>query len=90
MKKLVYSSSFRRDVKKIARQPRKLAALKEALMLLEAEGELPAAYRPHKLAGNYAGCIECHIGPDFLLIWIDEEEDTVYLVRLGSHSELFG
>jgi len=90
MKKLVYSSRFRRDVKKIARQPKKLAALNEVLVLLEAEGGLPVAYRPHQLTGNYAGCIECHLGPDFLLIWIDEKKDTIYLVRLGSHSELFG
>ena len=40
--------------------------------------------------GDYAGCMECHVQGDFLLVWIDEEEDTVYLVRLGSHSELFG
>lgn len=34
--------------------------------------------------------MECHVQGDFLLVWINEEEDTVYLVRLGSHSELFG
>ncbi|MDE6265280.1 MAG: type II toxin-antitoxin system YafQ family toxin [Paramuribaculum sp.] len=39
---------------------------------------------------DYAGCMECHIQGDFLLIWIDEETDDIDLVRLGSHSELFG
>jgi mRNA interferase YafQ len=41
------------------------------------------------LLGEYKGCMECHIEGDFLLIWIDEETDTIELVRLGSHSELF-
>ena len=36
------------------------------------------------------GCMECHINSDFLLIWIDEARDIIELVRLGSHSELFG
>ena len=48
-----------------------------------------AEYRPHMLLGEYKGCMECHIEGDFLLIWIDEETDTIQLVRLGSHSELF-
>ena len=50
---------------------------------------IPEAYRPHMLHGEYKGCMECHIEGDFLLIWIDEETETIELVRLGSHSELF-
>jgi mRNA interferase YafQ len=41
------------------------------------------------LAGNYAGYMECHIESDFLLIWFDPDTDSIDLVRLGSHSELF-
>lgn len=41
------------------------------------------------LTGQYNGCMECHVGNDYLLIWIDEDSDTIGLVRLGSHSELF-
>lgn len=55
-----------------------------------AEGKtIPPEKRPHMLTGDYAGCMECHVGPDFLLIWQDEATDTIYIVRLGSHSELF-
>lgn len=55
-----------------------------------AKGEqLPEQMRPHLLTGNYRGCMECHIMGDFLLIWIDQTEETIYLLRLGSHSELF-
>lgn len=46
-------------------------------------------FKPHMLHGDYNGCMECHIGPDFLLIWQDESENIVYIMRLGSHSELF-
>lgn len=42
------------------------------------------------LLGDYAGCMECHIGGAFLLVWIDEAANIVKLVRVGSHSELFG
>ena len=56
--------------------------------MLENEIPIPNEYKPHPLTGDYAGCMECHIEGDFLLIWIDH--DDIYLVRLGSHSELFG
>ncbi len=42
------------------------------------------------LIGEYAGHMECHIKGDYLLIWLDEANNIVKLVRLGSHSELFG
>ena len=52
--------------------------------------EVPAEYRPHKLTGNYKGCMECHVENDLLLIWIDEIEQIIKLIRLGKHAELFG
>lgn len=52
---------------------------------------LDAKYNDHKLSGQYEGCRECHIEPDFLLIYrIYEEQLILYLIRVGSHSELFG
>ena len=50
--------------------------------------DVPKEFKPHMLSGDYAGHMECHVENDFLLIWIDNE--VVKLVRLGSHSELFG
>ncbi|MBO7132896.1 MAG: type II toxin-antitoxin system YafQ family toxin [Bacteroidales bacterium] len=70
--------------------PKKLAALKEVVVMLKNGIPIPAEYYPHPLHGNYEGCIECHIQGDFLLIWIDEENNIIELVRLGTHSELFG
>ncbi|MDE7473143.1 MAG: type II toxin-antitoxin system YafQ family toxin [Muribaculaceae bacterium] len=89
MKELRYTGQFKKDLKRYINQPRKLKALTEVLDLLRNEITLPDKYRTHSLQGNYAGCLECHIEGDFLLIWYDEDTDTIALFRLGSHSELF-
>jgi mRNA interferase YafQ len=57
--------------------------------MLENDFDLPEIYKKHELKGKYKGCLECHIDGDFLLIWIDEKNNIIELVRLGSHSELF-
>lgn len=49
----------------------------EILRKLRDEEPIPEINRPHLLTGNYAGCMECHIEGDFLLIWVDENEKTV-------------
>lgn len=51
--------------------------------------EIPETFQPHKLIGEYKGCMECHIEGDFLLIWIDKDNNFIDIIRLGSHSELF-
>lgn len=89
MKNLRYTSQYRKDLKRYLNQPAKLLELKEVLDLLKNEIPLPKKYRQHSLQGNYVGCVECHIEGDFLLIWYDEESETIALFRLGSHSELF-
>lgn len=89
MKKVIFTGSFKKDLKKYKRQPklsRKIFAVVEAL----ARGEsLPEQTRPHRLVGNYRGAMECHIGNDLLLIWIDEVENLIELLRVGTHSEIF-
>lgn len=89
MKRIVYTSQFKKDYRKYVHKPKMLAALNEVLRMLAYDEPIPDKYRPHKLHGYYEGCMECHVQSDFLLIWIDEETDTVHLQRLGSHSELF-
>ncbi|MBR1504263.1 MAG: type II toxin-antitoxin system YafQ family toxin [Prevotella sp.] len=90
MKKLQPTTQYKKDYKRIRNNAQKVEDLKEILKKLMNEEPIPAEYLPHKLTGNYKGCMECHIQNDFLLIWIDEENDIIELVRLGSHSELFG
>lgn len=90
MKILRYSTQYKKDFKRYRNNPVKLIKLLEVLRLLEAEAELPARYRLYALVGDYKGCFECHIEGDSLLIWMDGSSNIIDLLRLGSHSELFG
>ncbi|MBO4826653.1 MAG: type II toxin-antitoxin system YafQ family toxin [Prevotella sp.] len=87
---LKQSTQFKKDLKKYVHQPSKLLTLKAVTVALKETGHVPREYKPHMLTGNYKGFMECHIEDDFLLIWIDEAENTIKLVRIGSHHELFG
>lgn len=89
MKFLKPSSQFKKDLKKIRNNPQKAEALRTILRILENEESIPYFYKPHLLTGDYKGCMECHLLNDFLLIWLDPHTDEIYLLRLGSHSELF-
>ena len=90
MKKLVQSTQYKRDLKRIRNDAKKATALLDILTKLENEIPIPAENRPHLLTGDYKGYMECHIQGDFLLIWFDPSTDEIDLVRLGSHSELYG
>ncbi len=90
MKILKPTTQYKKDLKRIQNNPSKINALLNILRLLEHELEIPAEYRPHTLSGDYRDCMECHIQGDLLLIWIDSESNEINLLRLGSHSELFG
>lgn len=90
MKEVKSGSRFKKDLKRYANQPGKLKKVYELVDMLRKGASIPPAYRPHMLIGDYSGHMECHIEGDFLLIWYDKEADVIKLVRLGSHSELFG
>ncbi|MBQ7462309.1 MAG: type II toxin-antitoxin system YafQ family toxin [Bacteroidaceae bacterium] len=90
MKQLQPTTQYRKDLKRYRNNPVKLAALARLLEKLKNEQPIPAQYKPHMLHGDYKGCMECHVQGDFLLVWFDEARDVIELVRLGSHSELFG
>ena len=68
-----------------------MALFQEVVDLLVKGIALPAKYRNHSLTGNYQGWMECHIQPDWLLIWKYEEGELVLcLLSMGSHADLFG
>ena len=90
MKTLQPTTQYRKDLKRYKHQPKKLEDLKTLLKLIKNEQPIPTEYLPRPLHGQYKGCIECHIQGDFLLIWFDPKSNIIELVRLGSHSELFG
>ena len=89
MKTVRFSSQFKKDFKRFRNQPRKVEKLLQVVRMLENEEAIPQEMKPHMLTGDYVGCMECHIENDYLLIWIDEAEQIIKLLRLGSHSELF-
>lgn len=88
MKKQVrYSTHAKKDLKRYQHDLTKMQKLYEVLQVLSSGEQLAPQYRPHMLSGEYKGCMECHVGNDFLLIWIDS--DAIYVERVGTHSELF-
>jgi mRNA interferase YafQ len=82
------STRFRRDVKRLRRQGADLSQLETVVATLIAQEPLDERYRDHALVGNWKGFRECHIQPDWLLIY-RIESDELQLARTGSHAELF-
>lgn len=84
------SSKFKKDLKIIQRRGYDMDLLTEIIKKLVNGEALPQKNKDHKLTGNFIGCRECHITPDWLLIYeIYEGELILYLTRTGSHSDLF-
>ena len=85
------TTKFEKDLVKCIKQGLAIANLEDVVELLEENGFLPKKYKPHTLHGNWVGHWECHIEPDWLLIWLPfKKEKEIRLVRTGSHSELYG
>ena len=87
------STAFKTDYKREAKGRHRTtldADLVPALSALVTDDTLEPRYRDHELTGDWRGCRECHIKPDLLLIYQKPDAGTLRLVRLGSHSELFG
>ncbi len=89
MKKIKKSTKFKKDFKKYKNDPIKVDKILDFIEILIEEKEIPAHYKTHYLKGDYKGCLECHLEGDLLIIWIDPNDDTIYLERVGSHAELF-
>ena len=85
-----FTSQFKRDLKLAKKQNKNLDKLFGVIELLSRGENLDAKYRDHDLLGKYKGTRECHIGPDWLLVYEYRNDVLVLMLyRLGSHSELF-
>lgn len=85
-----YSGKFKKSYKLCKRRGLDISHLETVVRLLAETGALPAKYRPHMLTGNYAGIWECHIEPDWLLLWKQNNTKlTLLLLETGSHSDIF-
>lgn len=88
----ITNSKYKKDTKRLKKQGKDKKKLVEVLEKLVEGIPLEKKYREHYLSSssNYSGCLECHIEPDWLLIYrIDTKEQKLYLVRTGSHAEVF-
>jgi mRNA interferase YafQ len=89
MRRVRRTSQFRKDVRGMKKRGRDLSKLKEVLEKIISGQELEAKYRDHVLVGQYKGTRECHIEPDWLLIY-ELAHSEVVLIRTGTHADLFG
>jgi len=87
---LFVTNRFKKDIKRNQKSGLDLALLVNAVVILTTAGTLPATYKPHPLVGKYAGYMECHIQPDYLLVWQQNEKDLIIIcVASGSHAHIF-
>ncbi len=85
-----YHASFKKDYKRIVKRGYNIKLLEDIIKKLANGETLPEKNKDHALSGNYIGCRECHITPDWLLVYeIDNRELILCLTRTGSHSDLF-
>lgn len=88
MLKPVYTNKFKKDLKKIRRRKKDTEELRTVMLELGKNRGLDPKYQDHKLGGKWKGRRECHIEPDWLLIYKIEDE-FIFFERTGSHSDLF-
>lgn len=85
-----YRPLFKKDYKRIVKRGYDIRLLEEVIDLLVNEKPLPEKYRNHSLKGKYTGSQECHITPDWLLIYrVDGKSLILHMMRTGTHSDLF-
>lgn len=84
-----FSTAFKKDIKTCAKRGYKIPLLQNAIDTLRIPAALPEKNKDHPLTGNFSGYRECHIEPDWLLIY-KQTDDELQLYRTGTHSDLFG
>ena len=84
------TTRFQKDVKRMQKRGYDMSLLTEVIKVLASGRSLPEKHRDHMLSGKLGGCHECHITPDWLLIYeISGKEIILYLTRTGTHSDWF-
>jgi mRNA interferase YafQ len=84
------TNKFDKSLKLCKKRNYDLSLLQVVIDILQKEGKLPQKYKSHKLSGNYQDCWECHIKPDWLLVWKQNDTELILLLLdTGTHSDLF-
>ncbi|MBO6189743.1 MAG: type II toxin-antitoxin system YafQ family toxin [Alloprevotella sp.] len=87
---LKYSNRFKKEMKRCGKRGYNMRLLLDAIALLVRDGRLPAEYRPHRLRGDRNGQWECHLQPDWLLVWEQNDTELILLMlNTGTHADLF-
>jgi len=90
MYNIEYTSKFKKDYELALKRGHDESLIQKVISFLVHGTPLNAKFKAHKLSGDYKDCWECHLQPDWLLIWqIDEDNKTLTLIRTGTHSDLF-
>ena len=92
MRKIVVSSQYKSDLKLARKRSLPEKELDTVIRMLMEDTPLPAKHKDHALVNNYKNCRECHIRPDWLLLYMKEDDEEVKILRLvrtGTHSDLF-
>ena len=88
---IYFSNQFKRSYKRCLKRGYDKALFEKVVTILSETGTLPANYRPHKLTGQWKGLWECHIHPDWLLIWEQRDNELILILTdIGTHADLFG
>lgn len=84
-----FTSRFKKDYKRMVKQNKNIDILHQTIEMLAKGQELPEQYKDHELSGNFKGKRECHLQPDWLLMYqYNKNELVLLLIRTGSHSEI--
>ena len=87
---IIFTHTYKKDIKLCRKKNLPEDELNKVITILSNGKELPAKYRDHALKGNYKGFRECHIRPNWLLVYLKDKEKLILtLIRTGSHSDLF-
>ena len=85
-----FTNRFKKDLKLCQKRGLDLSHIQEAISILAESGTLPAKYRPHVLSGKYDRHWECHIEPDWLMVWEQNDRElNLLFLYTGTHSDLF-
>jgi mRNA interferase YafQ len=88
--KIIETSKFKQDLKRCVKRGYNKKLLAEVIEIISCGIPLPAKYNAHKLKGKYKGCWECHISPDWLLIWQQRDKELILILTdTGTHSDLY-
>ena len=89
--RIIISNRFKKDLKRCQKRGLNMRLVRDAMQLLAENGSLPMQYRPHKLTGDMRGLWECHIEPNWLMTWEqDNMELTLLFLQTGTHADVFG